>query len=394
MQPRRQQRGTVPLAAVMALWIGVFVPLAFAKKVPAPVAQAGADAFTFTSIADTRGPFQRFDFPGAPSVNNAGTVAFLAELDTGVAGIFAGDGRSVTTIADSSGIFLGIGGFGQYPAINAQGTVAFGSTLDSGTHGVFTGRGGQVTTIADTTSGPFVNAFGHPALNNAGTVIFTGTKKDGTGSGIFASRRGMITTLIDTTTGIFNGFQDRPSLNDQGTVAFIAGRDAGGFGIFTVRRGVITTIVDTDGPFTNFGVPSINNAEAVAFFACFGPPCAEDRDSAAGIFVATGDALITIADTTGPFHFFGNPSINNVGSVAFVAFLDRGGSGVFTGPDPVADKVVATGDAFFGSTIVDFGVSQGLGLNDVGQIAFFARLADGTEGIYLARPTMGHRPRN
>jgi Protein of unknown function (DUF1566) len=41
MQPSRQQRGTVPMAAVIALWIGVFVPLAFAKKVPAPVAQTG-----------------------------------------------------------------------------------------------------------------------------------------------------------------------------------------------------------------------------------------------------------------------------------------------------------------------------------------------------------------
>jgi Protein of unknown function (DUF1566) len=41
MQPSRQQIGTVPLAAVIALWIGVFVPLAFAKKVPAPVAQTG-----------------------------------------------------------------------------------------------------------------------------------------------------------------------------------------------------------------------------------------------------------------------------------------------------------------------------------------------------------------
>ena len=29
---------------------------------------------------------------------------------------------------------------------------------------------------------------------------------------------------------------------------------------------------------------------------------------------------------------------------------------------------------------------QGLGLNDAGQVAFFARLVDGTEGIYLATP--------
>ena len=92
---------------------------------------AEAGSFTFTKIDDTRGQFRRFDFPGAPSVNKAGTVAFLAELDTGVGGIFASDGQSATTIADGSGIFLGIGGFGQYPAINASGTIAFLSHLDS-----------------------------------------------------------------------------------------------------------------------------------------------------------------------------------------------------------------------------------------------------------------------
>lgn len=46
-----------------------------------------------------------------------------------------------------------------------------------------------------------------------------------------------------------------------------------------------------------------------------------------------------IADNTGPFRTFGSglPAINDAGTVAFLASLDEGGSGIFTGPNPVTD---------------------------------------------------------
>ena len=111
------------------------------------------------------------------------------------------------------------------------------------------------------------------------------------------------------------------------------------------------------------------------------------RISAAGTLSAKGDPLVTVADTTGPFRFFGNPSINNVGGVAFVAFL-MGEAAASSPADPVGDEIVATGDAFFGLTIVDFGSLQGVGLNGFGQIAFFARLAltGPRESTSLSRP--------
>lgn len=69
--------------------------------------------------------------------------------------------------------------------------------------------------------------------------------------------------------------------------------------------------------------------------------------------------------------------------MTFGAELDGGGYGIFIGSDPVTDKVIATGDPLFGSTVTDLRFG---GLNNSGQIAFLAELTDGTEGIFVATP--------
>jgi hypothetical protein len=74
--------------------------------------------------------------------------------------------------------------------------------------------------------------------------------------------------------------------------------------------------------------------------------------------------------------------------VAFAATLSAGGGGVFTGGDPAADKVIATGDELDGATVTEVHLFR-QGLNDNGQVAFFARLDDGTSGIFRADPVWG-----
>lgn len=64
--------------------------------------------------------------------------------------------------------------------------------------------------------------------------------------------------------------------------------------------------------------------------------------------------------------------------MAFFALTDAGGDGIFTGPDPAADKVIKTGDALFGSTVL--GLFPGT-QNRFGQVAFRADLANGTTVI-------------
>src|SRR5207245_11350529 len=89
---------------------------------------------------------------------------------------------------------------------------------------------------------------------------------------------------------------------------------------------------------------------------------------------------------SGPSNASGNgPGINNSGTVVFEATLTAGGSGLFSGPDPSADRIIGTGDPLFGSTVtnVDF---RGRGLNDAGQVAFLATLGDGRTLLVRADP--------
>jgi hypothetical protein len=110
-----------------------------------------------------------------------------------------------------------------------------------------------------------------------------------------------------------------------------------------------------------------------------------------GIFTGSGGATTSIVDSSGLFSFFGGPAINDEGTVAFLANLNTGGEGIFTGSGSVTNKVIATGDTLFGSTVTQL-FFYNEGLNNTGQLAFFARLADGTSGIFRADPESTSEP--
>jgi hypothetical protein len=186
-------------------------------------------------------------------------------------------------------------------------------------------------------------------------------------------------TPITSNSGPFALFTTNPSINNSGEAAFQNILDTSASGAFKGSGGA-TTITDTSGMFSLIGAnPSINGAGVATFQANL---AAGGR----GIFAGSGGAITTIADTSGPFSGLGiSPSINNLGAVAFFAFLDAGGTGLFTGPDLVANKVIQTGDALDGSTVTALGFFR-RGLNDNGQLAFHAVLADGRQGIYRADP--------
>ena len=116
------------------------------------------------------------------------------------------------------------------------------------------------------------------------------------------------------------------------------------------------TIMDTNGGFfrntlevngiglNGFGFPHLidmNNAGTVAFRATI-------ASGNVGIFTsANGGPPTTVVDTTGPFKDVSFPSINASGTTAFLATFDVGrGKGIFRGPNPITDKVIAIGDVF------------------------------------------------
>jgi hypothetical protein len=74
-------------------------------------------------------------------------------------------------------------------------------------------------------------------------------------------------------------------------------------------------------------------------------------------------------------------AINEVGKVAFVA--GNGPNGIYTGDNPLLDKVISRGDRLFDSTLSS--VQSSVDINNRGDIAFQYALANGVYGIAVAR---------
>ena len=328
------------------------------------VTHGSAASYQYVNIVDDAGPFRFF---GGPAINNSGTVAFHAVLDNFAGeGIFIGGGGAITTLYDSSGPFDGLGD----ADINDSGTVVFGASFDAGGGGLFTGNGGPTTTITSYGEGMI-------EINNQETVAFN------TSQGVFVGSGGPITTIADTS-GPFDNNLNVRSINDSGTVGFYASLDGdlAGEGIFIGSGGPITTVAlsGENYPYAQVQDVHVNNAGTVAFMV------AQHEGDGGGqvIFLGSPGSTTIVADTYGPYQLFPSDiGFNNNNQVAFKARLDADGEGIFTGPDPLADKVIQIGDPLFGSTL-SFIVTYAL--NDNGEIAFRYNLANGISGIAVARP--------
>ncbi len=362
------------------------------------LATGNANAYTFSRIFDDSGPYK---WIGNSVINNQGTVAFEATLDLDQLPlapridtyvdrdvIFTGDGYSLT-ITESMGRF-------DVRDINDSNTVAFVEQVSSPRAPVWvlsTSNGSTSTHIATDPSSYGIgdDLFGDVAINNKGSVAFKELTFSHGGNFSLVISDGVNRTTIADENVYFKFLFDTFDLNNQGTVAFGASLlDGGGSGIFTSNS--ITPIADTNGSFKSFGALSLNDGDNLAFHALL-------DDGSAGIFTSSNGSFTTIADTSGAFSSFSvhtfrsdgtfvsldAPAINNNGTVAFGAQLDTGEYGIFTGADPVADKVIAIGDPLFGSTVTSLGFSN-KGFNDASQIAFSAKLADGSGGVFRADP--------
>ena len=237
------------------------------------------------------------------------------------------------------------------------------------------------TKIADS-SGPLSGPFTDPAISNAGTVV----SLDIGLNLIFTGQGGEIVlgdyTIIASGSGPFT-FLGIPTINASNTVAFGGSLDIGGSGIFTGQGGetVIgdyTTIADTSDPFAAFATNSafINDVGTVAFLAF-------PNTGGEGVFIGNGGPITTIADTSGPFSDFGGTflgiaSINSASVVAFEADLDAGGSGIFTGSGGAVTTTADTSGPFS-----QFFNGEGAPIiNDGGTVVFFAALDAGGSGIF------------
>jgi hypothetical protein len=299
--------------------------------------RANADG-TLTTIAEDPKRFQTIGFN--PSINDSGQVSFAARLDGGnkpdTEAILRGDGKKLTTIASTADEFAF---FGFDTSINNSGEVAFKAELDNGDEGLFSGSGNKKSGVTthylnstdislDGQPARFVGDDSRPSINNLGDIAFEESIQPNFDSGIFVGREGTFQTIAAPDPDVF---VEKPVLSDTGTVAF--------------ERSFFD--------------------EATQEFVT-------------EIVTGSGDTLTTVADTRGEFAFFGfrPPSLNNQGEVAFLATLDDGTTtGIFVGPDPVEDRVIATGDTLDGETVTSLTFCEE-GLNDSGQLAFTAFFED------------------
>ena len=405
----RQQRSSIP--RTFALVIAVVAGLAIALGAMRSAAQAqAAPQYTFTKVADSaQDGFDPFSFE-CSAMNNRGDIAFRTaraprrgtQLIQGIYRANA-DGRKLTTITE---VGDGFDFLGQIPSINDEGQVSFAlrdftqrgpNFLE--TQSVLRGSGMKPTTIA-TTADDF-NRFGfEPTVNNEGVVAFKADLDNidtfDNENGLFSGRDGKranITTHYLSSNSQFSEFGtlSRPSINNLGNIAFEESVDSGASGIFLTEGSGFKTIAAPD-PNVVVGRPNLNDSGTVAFHRFFNDRAGEE------LVTGNGGPLTVVADTSGPFQSFGftfvgftPPALNNSGDVAFFADLDSGGSGIFVGPDPVADRVVGTGDTLDGLTVTNLRICDE-GLNDSGQLAFQATfndpsLPDGRRvAVYRATP--------
>jgi hypothetical protein len=367
---------------------GVFAILVSLALLAALAAPAHAAQYGFTKVADSaRDDFNPNSFTCA-SINNPGDIAFRAGR-TSSDGLNSFDGiyranadGSLTTIAEDPDRTR-FGFLGNFPSINDLGDVSFAANLAPGfEQAVLRGDGTELTTIATTTEE--FNFFGFDtSVNNSGEVAFK-AELDNFDEGLFSGSGGAVTThylnstdvLLDGRQVRFGGNDSRPSINNLGDIAFDETiQPEFDSGIFVGREGSFRTIAAPD-PSRSVQEPVLNDAGTAAFETSF--------FDATGQFVTAivkgdGGPLTTVADTTGPFGFFGfrPPAINNNGDVAFSAILDDDfpNGSIYVGPDPKKDRVIGTGDKLDGGTISNVSFCEE-GLNDSGQVAFIAELAD------------------
>ena len=189
--------------------------------------RAGVSGATFVA-ENTRlsepGAFRRID--SAPAINDAGTIAFVAQAwqDTAtgyVNGIYSG-GTSDTVLIDSTGTFLSFGG--GWVDINNAGTLLFAATPDGSlTTGLYRGNAAGTELVAQENA-DFIDINARD-INNNGDVVFNAQLGGSGFNGIFTGPSREADRVIGPNDTLFgmtvrDAFLRTGGFNDNGEIAF------------------------------------------------------------------------------------------------------------------------------------------------------------------------------
>jgi hypothetical protein len=373
--PRALAPDLAPTSPVMK-----FASRAVSSRPAVPRRLGAAAAFALTSAGLAQYTFDRIDVPGSlvavypGNLNNHGEVAFTGFHFGGSMRVYKGSGGPLTVIA-----LTGSSPFTYFnaPSINCAGDVGF-RALTNNSNGIYRGNGGPLTLIHGAAA-PSNVLGGKVDEDGTVTVWYEGAM----GYDSIATGSGGPLTGIAAQGFVFNGLDSYPDIR-LGTVAFAADLTSGGSAIYTSASGVLTQVEASGSQFLDTQVPRIGCSGSVVWIS-------NVLGGTQAIRTHVNGVTSTFVDTSGPYQQFGLYGvawINFFNEVAFTASLDSDNSvGIFVGPNPVTDKVIAQGDVLDGQ-VVRF-VALG-GLNDFGQISLSVGFADDTWGVYRANPPLSH----
>lgn len=322
-----------------------------------------------------------------PSINNNGDVVYIQTTPTS-RGIYSASQNGAALIASSTSHFANytsgpgtIPVSGGAPHVNDGGTVAFwgnegaAPTLD---HGIYTASGGNITTViaGDSPIGVPNNArfTVSPQIANDGTVVFAAYHYGGfDGAGVYQYRSGQTELLASDP--VYSGSLVAPAISNTGLIAYqMPAFDRFGSHIsdkLYIHSAGNTTLVDTLNTLRYFDSLDVNDSGTI--IASIGHE----------VRIYDGNGFIsTVASSSTTFSRFEDVSINNAGDLVFYATLTGQSAGLFRGGNAAIDKIIAVGDLLDGSPVKQLSIST-QAINDEGTIAFWARLANGNQGVYM-----------
>ena len=347
--------------------------------------------------APTGGIFDRFDVAAQPivaPVNASGQVAFYATVlhARATEGIFLSSGGRITKVAAVGDSIPGGGTLSQFalhpaPSLNDAGHVAFDAAMTSGraADGVFLAVAGNIKVLALTGAdapgvigGTFLE-FDNPALNNLDDVVFVATVRHGreTLQVLYLWTNGRLQKLVAEgdpvpTGGVplpHNGVFDKfgvPTINNKGVIVFPAtlehGQVLGGIFVAGTRDLHMLTAAGALAP---DGEMMVRFSERVAIDddddVAFGAQLGVGRSGHEAVLrVNTTDmAQIAIGGEAAPgggrFSGFGPwPSTGPAGMIAFIASVEDGPGpiGIYAWQAGALRRIVMVGDKMADGTIL------------------------------------------
>ena len=323
----------------------------------------------------------------SPSVNSTGTIAFAALVvdpatNRSVSVVFRGDGVQLVRVLSLTDA-LGDGSPGSL-VINDAGAIAVNYVSGAGAVIARINVDGSFSVLARADQlgvEPYLELPTTISMNGAGQVAALVTNLDSTSSIVRFDDGGPV-EIARSSAALFTF--SSPTVNDAGVVAFKARASAvGSVHVYSGSGGPLTDEGAAD-PCPGFSsYPPVVNNDGLVLSDCGVPP----------LFTARGGSInVLLTGSEDPIfaHLASGYGLNNRGRTAFVT--GPGGpspeAGLFTGNDPLSNKVVRTGDVVFGLTVADIRMGH-RSINDAGQITLLLQVGGGdtaTSHVVLATP--------